>query len=52
MQETSPITPQIRNARYKAFEAVDSFSAMVVRREARICLHSNPVPSQIPFPRH
>jgi hypothetical protein len=51
-QETPPITPEIRKALYKGFEAFDSFSAMVVRREARICLHSNPVPSQIPFPRH
>lgn len=51
-KETPPITPEIRKARYKAFEAFDSFSAMVVRREARICLHSNRVSSQIPFPRH
>lgn len=44
------MTPEIRKARYKGFEAFDSFSPMVVRREARISLHSNPVPSQIPFP--
>lgn len=51
-QETPHITLEIRKARYKAFEAFDSFSAMVVRREARTCLHSNRIPSQIPFPRH